>query len=311
MKIAHDLIRDLSMYKFPDKYQYELKKTFPEVKLIEIDPLNYTNDQLLDIDAYIGDRINIGMIDKMPNLKWLHLTSVGTDKIPEDRRINGNDQIIVTNSAGIMTDAVASSALAFMFALGQGLHHNAKTRESFDTYQLPEVIFDQQVLILGRGSIAEVLINKCMALGMKVIQMKNLTPAIYKSQIYKFMDADYVINTLPLTSQTNQLIDIKAFDMMKPTAYFINVGRWQTVIEEDLIVALYYKKIAGAGLDVFKNSLLSTHTSVISTPHIAGGFTNYWTQQYNLIWNNLHEFINESDYKKYKNCVFCLTRNYL
>ena len=63
---------------------------------------------------------------------------------------------------------------------------------------------------------------------------------------------------------------------MKSTAYFINVGRGESVVTNDLIAALTSGKIAGAGLDVTdpeplpKGHPLWDIANVIITPHAAG-----------------------------------------
>ena len=62
--------------------------------------------------------------------------------------------------------------------------------------------------------------------------------------------------------------------LMKPPAYFINIGRGPCVILDDLVEALRSKWIAGAGLDVFQAEPLPrehplwTMPGVLMTPHI-------------------------------------------
>jgi D-3-phosphoglycerate dehydrogenase len=75
------------------------------------------------------------------------------------------------------------------------------------------------------------------------------------------------------------LIDNDFFDSMKPSAYFINTCRGQTVDESSLIKTLEQRRIAGAALDVFeqeppdpKNPLFKLD-NIIVTPHSAGTST--------------------------------------
>src|SRR3954465_7145840 len=63
-------------------------------------------------------------------------------------------------------------------------------------------------------------------------------------------EADFVVNTAPLTPQDTGIFDAAFFAKMKPTAYFINVARGKSVVTSALVEALNSKKIAGAGLDV-------------------------------------------------------------
>ena len=63
---------------------------------------------------------------------------------------------------------------------------------------------------------------------------------------------------------------------MKPTAYFLNVGRGASVVTPDLIAAIKHKRIAGAGLDVTDPEPLPSSSelwrlpNVLITPHISG-----------------------------------------
>jgi len=63
--------------------------------------------------------------------------------------------------------------------------------------------------------------------------------------------ADFVVCSLPLTSQTRGILDRKRFSAMKKGARFINVGRGDTVVEGDLYEALASGHLGGASLDVW------------------------------------------------------------
>ena len=87
--------------------------------------------------------------------------------------------------------------------------------------------------------------------------------------------ADFLVLCLPSTAETRHSIGMKELDMMKKTAFLINVARGDIVVEQDLIRALEEKQIAGAGLDVFdpeppdpRNPLLHRE-DVVATPHFA------------------------------------------
>jgi len=88
--------------------------------------------------------------------------------------------------------------------------------------------------------------------------------------------ADVIVNALPLTPGTRDLLDGEFFSAVKPGAIFINVGRGQTVVTDDLVVALESGRLSGAGLDVTEPEPLPTDSplwqrdDVIITPHVAG-----------------------------------------
>jgi phosphoglycerate dehydrogenase-like enzyme len=109
--------------------------------------------------------------------------------------------------------------------------------------------------------------------------------------------ADYVINVLPGSTANRKIVGASVFARMKPSAYFINVGRGETVDEEALIETLKGGKIAGAGLDVFATEPLPAESplwdlpSVFITPHIGGLFEEYQQMAMPLIVGNMSAYL--------------------
>ena len=89
-------------------------------------------------------------------------------------------------------------------------------------------------------------------------------------------ESDVLSVCCPLTSQTRDLFDARAFARMKPTAILVNVTRGEVMVEDDLINALESGQIAGAALDVAPreplpaDSALWSLPNVVMTPHTAG-----------------------------------------
>jgi phosphoglycerate dehydrogenase-like enzyme len=84
---------------------------------------------------------------------------------------------------------------------------------------------------------------------------------------------DVLVSAAPLTPETHHMISDPQFQMMKPTAIVINVGRGPVIDEAALVRALQNKQIAGASLDVFEeeplpeNSELWNMDNVLISPH--------------------------------------------
>jgi phosphoglycerate dehydrogenase-like enzyme len=108
---------------------------------------------------------------------------------------------------------------------------------------------------------------------------------------------DYFVNNVPATPETINLIGTKELSAMKTTAYFINIGRGETVDEEALAGALENKKIAGAALDVFRTEPLPPNhplwklDNVIITPHVGGMSDIYSDQTLPILEENLHRYL--------------------
>jgi D-3-phosphoglycerate dehydrogenase len=88
-------------------------------------------------------------------------------------------------------------------------------------------------------------------------------------------ESDYLGLYVVINKETYNIINKKTLEMMKPTAYLINIARGEAVNEEDLYEALKNGVIAGAALDTYhleplpQDSKLRELKNVILTPHIA------------------------------------------
>ena len=104
----------------------------------------------------------------------------------------------------------------------------------------------------------------------------------------------------PLTAETKDLIDAKAFDRMKSSAFLINCARGGIVNEQALADALIHRKIAGAATDVLTveppkqgNVLLNIDIpNLIITPHSAWGSVDARQRIVQQLMENVKAFQN-------------------
>jgi len=111
--------------------------------------------------------------------------------------------------------------------------------------------------------------------------------------------SDAVVLAAPLTRETERMIDARALAAMKPSAYFINVGRGGSVDEAALARALTDGRIAGAAIDVFGEepppaghplyALDVPH--LILSPHVSGFLPTYDERCTDLFAENLRRFL--------------------
>lgn len=320
--LACDLFLDQKLYNVPQAALVHLRSAFPNVKLTQV---NIPNRMMFNPKAeiYWGNRITEEIIINMPKLKWIHFGSVGVNRARINEVIDRN--ILVTNSRGLVVAPMIASAVAFVTSLARGLHHSENlrrkglmTREQFDRYF--DKIHDcegQNCLIAGYGDVGSSLSPILEAFGMNVTAIKkNLNvPHSEKVKLASLDDLvhiapnfDYVINLLPLTEITKNIFSHDFFNAMKQSAFFINIGRGETVDESALIAALKSNSISGAGLDVFAVEPLSLKSelwsmeNVIMTPHVSGLTRAYWPRQIDLFFGNLKSWL-EGNFSAMKNIV--------
>jgi len=105
-------------------------------------------------------------------------------------------------------------------------------------------------------------------------------------------EADVVSLHLPLTPETDNLIDAAALARMKPGAVLINTARGGLVDQTALTAALANGRLAGAGLDVFAHEphdasgSLFQLPNVVLTPHIAWLTTGTFDRSFALAAEN-------------------------
>jgi phosphoglycerate dehydrogenase-like enzyme len=135
---------------------------------------------------------------------------------------------------------------------------------------------------------------------------------LYPAQALKSMlkECDFIVVTVPLTSETRGLVDAQMLYACKPGAYLVDVSRGGIVDHIALIKALLEHRLAGAALDVFpeeplpKKSPLWEMPNVIITPHIAGVSAHYDERAMALFAENLSRYVadlpllNIFDFKK-------------
>jgi phosphoglycerate dehydrogenase-like enzyme len=177
-------------------------------------------------------------------------------------------------------------------------------RRVWDSRPSP-LLYKKNVGILGLGVIGQEIARKCKAFGMTVygidllkIKIDSVDYAYGPQELIEVLrEVDYFINVVPSTAETQNMIGAREFAAMKPTAFFINVGRGETVDEDALIQALKAEKIAGAALDVFhQEPLPEDHPlwgmpNMIITPHVAGKSDIYSDQVLPIFEENLQRYL--------------------
>jgi phosphoglycerate dehydrogenase-like enzyme len=311
LKVGCDLFLDLRLYRLPEESLKDLHRRFTNIEIV---PITVKNELPFptDVEIYWGNRITQKIISALPDLKWIHFGSVGVNRAQTPEVVER--KIIITNSKHNMTAAVATHAVSLMLALARGLHHcwqlqeaGNLTRESYDVYfdQTFEME-DQIVLIVGYGEIGKKVADICEAMGMKIEVIRQSAGPTLGDLKKMVKDSDYVVNLLPYTPQTDEVYTREIFENMKSSAFFINVGRGESVDESALVEAIKHKTIAGAGLDVFQIEPLSPAAElwelpeVIITPHIGGLTNRYWEKQTAIFAKNLSRYI---EHKKLFNTV--------
>jgi phosphoglycerate dehydrogenase-like enzyme len=241
-----------------------------------------------DADAVLGF-CSADVLAAGPGIRWVQSFSAGVERcvaIPALRERG----ILLTNMQRVAGPVMAEHVLAMMLGYARGLHFYIPERMATRwTRELPApgrmmTLEGKTVLVVGLGGIGVEVAKRAHALGMRVIATRAsgregppfVTYVGLPDELVKLAaEADFVVNTAPLTPATTHMFDAKFFAAVKPGSFFVNVGRGQSVVQDELIAALRSGRLGGAGLDVTDpeplpaDSPLWQMQNVILTPHVS------------------------------------------
>lgn len=219
------------------------------------------------------------VVDKAPKLQWLHVCSSGLD-LPQYASALQRG-IAVTSSKGAMAKPIAQTAAAAIAAISRGFMHWLQQQAQGQWQPLvgqarPKDIGQQRLVILGAGEIGQELARITKAMGFETIGIKRqAAPLPHFDAVLDWSQLDVVLPccdwlaiTVPLTAQTQGLIDRRRLALLPPHACLANVARGEIVDEPALIEALQTKALAAAYLDVFATEPLPADSPLWHLPNV-------------------------------------------
>jgi phosphoglycerate dehydrogenase-like enzyme len=226
-----------------------LAKEFPEISFEVCTNDNELLSSLPEAEIFIATHLTEEMLRVAPRLKWIQSFFAGMDHYPLkeiERR-----EIILTSGRGIAGIHFAEYVICALIMLARNFPVVAKNQNIKKWVKMEQSqVYGATLGILGFGAIGKEVAKRAVSMGMNVIALKKtIEETDYVEELYTpdrmdeiFRRSDYVVNLLPNTPETEKIVDRKYFNLMKPTAYFVSVGRGKTVNEEDLVEALQSNK---------------------------------------------------------------------
>lgn len=202
------------------------------------------------------------LLPRLPTLGWIHSTVTGADHFNSAELQRRN--ILLTLPKAVQAKRVAEFVLAIILAdiknIPEHIAANQKGRARFLTSRECR---DITVGIVGFGSIGNAIADLAVKTGMHALAYKR-TPAPSSlststttthdlNQIFR--QTDFIVLALPSTPTTRHMIGREHFQLMKRDASIINVGRGDTLRDDDLLFALQSQHVRRAYLDVLHDEL--------------------------------------------------------
>ncbi len=297
----------------------QLGRAVPGVEIVVVNDREQASETAKDADAILGF-LTPEIVRSARKLRWAQLPAAGVEGYLANPDIVQSD-IVLTNAQRIYAVGGAEHVLAMVLALSRRLHTalslqrdrrwdvtplTGPTPYSGKGSELLE-LRSRTLLVVGLGGIGTEVARLAHGIGMRVIATRGSRRegppfveyvGLSSELLTLAAGADVVVNSVPLTPSTENMFDEEFFSTMKPTAYFVNIGRGKTVDTDALVRALREGRIAGAGLDVTEpEPLPADHElwgvpNVIITPHVGGDSDEHMERLWLLFRENLRRFVN-------------------
>ena len=237
-----------------------------------------------DCAIIVADRQTPGpadVFDALPDL--VAFVRVAVDIRNIDVAAASRNGVLVTRASPGFMIAVAELIIGDMIALSR---HILDAVLDYRAGAQPKVRMGRQLQgstlgIIGFGAIGRRLGGLAQAFGMRILasdpNVAEMPSGIESVDMPTLLrSADFVVCLAIADATTERLMNARAFNQMKPGAYFINASRGELVDDAALEAALAEGRIAGAALDVGRAPdqmpapALAAHPRVLATPHIGG-----------------------------------------
>lgn len=271
--------------------------------------------RLKDADVVIVNKVEMNerTLAGAENLKLICVTATGTNNL--DKEYLAARKIEWRNVAGYSTENVAQHTFALLFYLLEKMAY-------YDEYVKSEKYVNDKMFthfgekfhelagstwgIIGMGAIGQRVAGLAKAFGCRVIYYsttgKNDQPGYERVDFETLLQSSDIVSVhAPLTDETKLLMNKEAFDKMKDSAIFINVGRGPIVDEQALADALNEGQIAAAGLDVLTQEpmaednplrFIKDSSRLVITPHIAWASVEARTRLMKIVAGQIQEYFN-------------------
>ncbi len=261
-----------------DAWLVELQRAMPEARW----HLHAPTQNAERIVAAVVANPPPGSLQGLPGLRLIQSLWAGVDRLLDDPSLPEVPLARMVDPA--MSAAMAETALWATLSLHRRFFDYAQQQRDRHWYPLPQRRADEiEVAVLGMGQMGRACARRLLETGYRVTGWNLHGGAIAGMALEHGLEAlwpllarsDIVINLLPLTAQTADLLDRRFFAAMRRGAALVNLARGGHLVEADLLQALDSGKLDRAVLDVFRQEPLVTdhpfwcHPRVTVLPHSA------------------------------------------
>jgi lactate dehydrogenase-like 2-hydroxyacid dehydrogenase len=274
----------------------------------------YKAAEAKDRDVFIGEHAGVraiacsdtaykipgDLMARFPKLQIVSSFGVGYDHM--DAKWAAAHNVILTNTAGVLTEEVADTSLGLLLCavreFPQAERYLRAGKWVERAYPLSKAsLRDRTVGMVGMGAIGQAIARRLDAMKVPVVyhtrkKRGELPYRHYADLLAMARDVDVLLVIVPGGAATAKMIDAKVLDALGPDGILINMARGSVVDEPALIKALKDKRIMAAGLDVFADepnvpAELMAMDNVVLWPHLGSGSVHTREKMDQLVVDNI------------------------
>jgi D-3-phosphoglycerate dehydrogenase len=227
--------------------------------------------------------LDAGLLSRATSLRAVGRAGVGVDNVDVPAATKQGVVVVNAPQSNVVTAAEHTMALLLSLARNVPQAHASLTAGRWERSRFSGVeLMDKTLGVLGFGRIGQLVAQRAMAFGMRVVafdpfvsaeRYRELGVEKAESSDDLYARADFLTLHLPKTPATEGWLDAAALAKCKDGVRILNVARGPLIVDEDLKAALDSGKVAGAALDVFRSEPVTDHPlfgypNVVVTPHL-------------------------------------------
>ncbi len=298
-----------------------IRAAAPGSRLVMVSSEGLADGPLDDVEVLLRGFLAAETFDRFlaraPRLAWVHSATAGVERVLTPAGLARG--LVITNARGVFSAPIAEYVLMMILAVSRRLPQLLELQRE-RTWQPLEgtELCDVTVGVVGLGSIGAAVADLARAFGCRVVATRRRpelaehgapTGAAGRQRPPGSLsvwgperlpdllaESDFVVLALPLTAETEGLIDAAALETMKPGAWLVNVARGRLVDERALLRALREGPLGGAVLDAFREEPLQASSpfydlpNVIVTPHTSWSSSRVLDRSVELFCQNIGRY---------------------